>query len=68
MKTVMKEGTIVQMLGNLEPWSKKIKAWIAKTADELMIGLDYIMSGNFILNARNSMWKLPLKMCLGSNK
>lgn len=46
----------------------KNKVWITEIADELMICLDFFMTGNFVLNARNSRWKLPLKMCLGSNK
>lgn len=54
METVMEEGAIVQILGNLDPWRKKKPVWIAEIADELMIGLDYIMTGNFVLNARTA--------------
>jgi len=68
METVVEEGAIAQILGNLDPWSQNKKAWIDEIADELMTGLDFIMTGDFVLNARNSLWKLPLKIYLGSNK
>lgn len=44
------------------------RVWIAEIADELMISLAFIMTGNFVLNARNNLWKLPFKMYLGLNK
>lgn len=50
----------VQLSKYLEIWTlgekkkKKTTVWIAEIADELMIGLDYIMTGNFVLNARTA--------------
>lgn len=61
----MEEVAIVQILGTLDPCRGKKKVWIAEIADELMSGLDFIMPGNFVLNAGNSLWKLPLKIGLG---
>lgn len=47
----------VQLSKYSEIWTltAKKKVWMAELEDELMIGLNFIMTGNFVLNARSSL-------------